>query len=149
MKARMFVSILILILAVFIISESFATGGKEYKPKETEELYGSWTHSDYYKEGKQEKIEYDADGTRLVLIFEKDSEPLEEYLYTITDKWTDKEGNIWYKVMQITPKTNFTFYLLIKISNSETVYEEVRDATDYPTEIDVNHRNYVIYYRQE
>jgi hypothetical protein len=135
-------------VAVLIIFGGCATGKKVYKPKEDEELFGPWIHSDYYKEGEKEKIIYDPDGTHFVFIFEKDSEPIEENPYTIIDKWTDKDGNIWYKGTLIIPKTHNSFYLLIKISNSATVYEEVRESADYPTEIDVNHYYYVIYYRQ-
>jgi hypothetical protein len=73
------------------------------------------------------------------------------FQYTITDKWTDSDGNILYKIIT-KYKTEYveqTRYGLDKISNSGRTWEYVGSADDYPTQIDPNHPEYRIYYRQE
>ncbi len=71
--------------------------------------------------------------------------------YTIIDKWTDSEGNIWYKLItEYGGKTYGAkpFYELHKISNSGLTWEFVSSTEAYPIEIDPDHPLYFTYYRQ-
>ncbi len=80
-----------------------------------------------------------------------DMVPQFKFQYTITDKWTDSDSNIWYKIVskykpEYMERTRFG---LNKISNTERTWEYIVSADDYPSQIDPNHPEYRIYYRQE
>ena len=56
--------------------------------------------------------------------------------YTITDKWKDENGDIWYK-MKWTNELGFgSGYGLLHISDSGSKMEAAYDMADFPTEID-------------
>jgi len=123
-----------------------------YVPTENEEIYGTWINPEY--------------GTMEALFSQKritnPDGTWEEYSgmadiayrtlkYTIIDKWTDSEGNIWYKLItEYGGKTYGAkpFYELHKISNAKLTWEFVSSAEAYPTKIDPDHPMYFIYYRQ-
>jgi hypothetical protein len=76
----------------------------------------------------------------------------------IDDKWTDSDGNIWYKSFITIAKGSwkgYKFQDLQKISQFGTVQEIVfisvgeLDPKLYPTEIDPKNDNYQIFYRVE
>jgi hypothetical protein len=155
MKARMLVSILILVFTVLIVVGSCSTGKKAYVAKEDEGFYGTWVNPDY-DEGEH--------WGKLVLkpgAFEwytkTDSTHSTRYgETTITDKWTDSEGNIWYKYMDTLTvyggsKDTNPKYGLVKIDKLANTFEIVASGIDYPTEIDPDSLLYTyrIYYRQE
>ena len=145
MKARTLVSILILVLAVLIIAGSCVTEKKMVKSGE--ELIGTWINEDvavatrvYLPDGTYEqytdvlRTSLEADGT-----------------FTIEDKWTDSQNNIFYKVKinyKIGTQEIIEFYL-IKISDSGNTYERVYDSRKFPTEINLMDGTYRIRYRQE
>jgi len=161
MKTRTFVSILILVLAVLIIAGSCATKKKAYVAKENEELYGNWVNSDYNDTTRAAR-HIITDG--LIQLHATDDSPRVAAinLYTITDKWYDSEGNIWYKAI-ITERakketlgtdslsSTEPIYVLAKISNSGKILEVVKYSVDYPTEFDPDELryHYEILYRQE
>jgi hypothetical protein len=66
------------------------------------------------------------------------------------EKWTDSEGNVWYKNFNRHNAAMTAIFLIIKISNNGTVCESVSSYGEFPTkdELNVDHFNYVIYYRQ-
>ena len=152
MKTRNIILRVILIFAVLVLLISCATGKKAYVARENEEIYGTWVNTSYgtTKDFFPQKRIINPDGT------------LEEYggmadiahfpgKYTIIDKWTDSEGNIWYKLItEYGGKTYGAkpFYELHKISNSGLTWEFVSSTEAYPTEIDPDHPMYFIYYRQ-
>jgi hypothetical protein len=165
MKTRTYVSIMIFVLALLIIAGSCAPKKRiiidlvEVIP---EELYGTWINEEY--KGSTPpfgKDVYNPDGTfewyrTEPSPWETDVEILEggwirgTYgTYTIEDKWTDSDGNVWYKVEVVEVITSF--YMLMKISDSNRVLEYMVGRVDYLTEIDPNdvQYRYRIYYRQE
>jgi len=150
MKSRKSISngALILMAAALIVS----CAKKPYVAKEDEEIYGTWVNTSYgtTKDFFSQKRIYKPDGTLEEYGGMADIAHL-AYKYTIIDKWTDSEGNIWYKL--ITEYGDKTYgsrpaYELRKISNSALTLEFVFSMDNYPTEIDPNHRYYFIYYRQ-
>ena len=150
MEARKLISGVILPLAVLLLIASCAK--KPYAAKEDEEIYGTWVNTSYgtTKDLFSQKRIYKSDGTLEEYGGMADIAHL-TYKYTIIDKWTDSEGNIWYKL--ITEYGDKTYgsrpaYELRKISNSALTLEFVFSMDNYPTEIDPNHRYYFIYYRQ-
>ena len=156
MKTRTFVSILILVLAVLIIVGSCATEKKAYIAKENEELYGNWVNSEYNDESHFARHIVNADGTIQLYPTDHSTRVYENDKYTITDKWTDSEGNIWYKAI-ITYRTSAAVdttnpvYVLARISNGGKILETVKNGYEYPTELDPDTLlyNYEILYRQE
>ena len=151
MKTRMFVSILILVLAVLIIA------GRAKK----EELHGTWINEEYKGSNIPMAIQiYKPDGTfqylRLAaLSWEEDVERTEEGWikgyegpYEIIEKWTDEGGSVWYKTENHVTETDKHF-VLIKINGSGSVLEYVWRQIEFAEGIDPNAATYGIFYRQE
>jgi len=160
------IMILILVLAVLIIAGGCAT--KKRMVKDSEELYGTWINEEY--KGSTPpfgKYVFNPDGTyeyfrKEPAPWEKDVEILEggwiigNYgTYTIEDKWTDSDGNVWYKVEADElgyEEHPYSLYYLVKISDSNRVLEWMVGRLDYHEKIDYTVTNpYIrsIYYRQE
>ena len=142
MKSRPLISVLILIMAVFVL---LAGGSKK------EEYYGTWVNTDYDRSigtHMLAKTIHNHDGTCALYITTSDTEPYLTATFTIEDKWTDSEGNIWYKILYTKTEQIISYFELTKISDSGTTLELVFSIIDYPTEIDPNAYGYRIYYRQ-
>jgi hypothetical protein len=86
----------ILALLAFNRSQSYASDKKTYVAKENEELYGTWVNEDYNSNSKYAIFEWKADGTFIVYRKTTEDLPWEDGTYTITDKWTDSNGDVWY-----------------------------------------------------
>jgi len=69
--------------------------------------------------------------------------------FTLIDKWTDSEGNIWYKMFWNLGNIEWEMYEIVRISNSGKTLEYVFSEIDFPIGITTDHPNYRIYYRQE
>ncbi len=146
MKIRTFVSILILVLAVLIIAGSCATVSKSYKRDFKKDMVGTWLNQEYYKyEFVTSKAIVNPDQTVELYDKEGDKWPTTAKII-IKDRWTDSEGNIFYKIESIYPIR--TEYELWKLNNSRTIWELMFRAMEHYTEIDPNSTNYRIYYRQ-
>ena len=139
---------------------------QQYVLIEYEEFYGTWINKEYPAAecglpfqplfGIQ-KLTFLPDGKvegrwRPLL----DSDFLRTFSYTIADKRSDSNGDIYYRQTWV---KHFVYggerfeelkvYSLCKISNSGNNFEIVFDAMDYPKQIDSSHRSYCIYYRQK
>ena len=71
--------------------------------------------------------------------------------FTLTDKWTDSEGNIWYKqvwIYKTTYRTLETIYEIVRISNSGKTLELIFSEYDFPKGMTVDHPYYRIFYRK-
>ena len=148
MKTRGVVSILILVFAVLITFGSCATGKKAVNTP-IEPLYGTWVNTEYNKAFYiYAMCVINPDGT--IALYDKDSSTKPSYIgtYTITKKWTDDEGDIWYKIHNVIGEGADDLYELCKISDSGSIYEFVTSQDDYPTELDQNSIRYRIHYRQ-
>ena len=145
MNTRTFVYLCMILIAVTIF---IASGDKE------EVLYGTWVNFDYNTSAEYAKliinsdlgIRDDANGTRIMYTREYDEQPEGRQTFRIEEKWKDNEDNILYK---IEPFSDMVYYEIWKISISGDTLEFVFTREDYPDEIDANHPNYRIYYRQE
>jgi hypothetical protein len=67
----------------------------KYIPKENEEIYGTWISTNLDHTGTQ-KIVVGAEGAKHYALL-SDSDPYDGATMVIDSKWTDSEGNIWYK----------------------------------------------------
>ena len=148
MKSRMLITNVILILVIFILIGNYAIGNDEYVPTENEEIYGTWVNPNYTKVWFPQKIIIKPDGVYEYYISRLDLVPTYQNTYTLTDKWIDSEGNVCYRMIWKWKGTAQPRFELDKFSNLEQTWEFINSFDDYPTEIDSNHPDYHIYYRQ-
>jgi hypothetical protein len=102
-----------------------ATGENGYTPKENEEFYGIWINPEYNTRTLDAKILIKPDGTFYEYSMTKSDSWGTKGEYKINEKWTDAEGDIWYKVTFTAIYSTYTYYELVKISKSGTVKESV------------------------
>ena len=146
MKTRMFVSILILVLAVLIIAGSCATGKKAIKAP-IESVYGTWANLYYNTKEYTAKCTIRPDGIIEVASHtELEYHHFDDISFTIIESWLDSDGNKYYKVDEA--RGIDTWYELWRINETDSVFELVRSQVVYPSEIDPNHLNYRILYRR-
>ncbi len=128
----------------------------KYVPKSDEELYGTWTNEQYYGEGDvwhPQRVVVTADG---YVGYNKLSDLVPMFIWKlwIDSKWTDADGNIWYRVRGMGAGKYDKSQELYKLSKSATVMERAfvyvfgdYDASKYPTKIDPNELRYRVLYR--
>ena len=137
---------LILCLVLVAISGSALAGGyrRPYVATDKEELYGTWVNMDYgsgYGAYRQKRI-INPDGTEEHFGTGTTKKPHRIGRYLITRKWSDPQGDIWYKSHWVRGSTIGEGFSLIKISNSGKTLEYVFDTREYPTKIDPEHDYY-------
>ncbi len=138
--------LLALILGVTLVAfaADALAGQMAYLAQDNEELYGTWVLT-----LPTRKLIHKPDGT-----FEVSWPDISGYgagrrygRYLITGKWTDSEGNIWYKWHWVSSDSR-EFYTLGKISNSGSTLEVISASDKYPTEIDPKRAGYHKYTRE-
>ena len=150
MKARMLVPILILVFGVLIICEGYASDKKVSK-RDYRFVSGTWINEEYNSYAFCARWEMHRDGSWDG--YNRISDTGKKYIghYALVDKWTDSEGNIWYKMhVWYGPidEEHISVYELDKFSESGKVWEYMGDKFAFPTGIDESHPKYHIYYRQ-
>ena len=145
MKTRKQFLWFVIILGVLLFFTNCASTKTPLPIDNIDELVGTWINPDYSI--RPQKIVVEPDG--IYLLYKK----IEDTTHTsgtgtlkLIEKWVDSKGNIYCKIRIDDP--DYTVYELDKISNGGTVLEYIQDYKDYPTEIDPNHLDYRIYFRQ-
>jgi len=125
-----------------------AIAQEKYVPKADEELYGIWndgtisTAYEVYSAGEYKDYFHGID------------EVMREATFQIDSKWTDSEGNIWYKVFGAVTDSGQKFQVLFKISRKGTQLEKQLklvldfDQSNYPVKLDPADAYYHIYTRE-
>ena len=152
MKTRSLVSILILVLSVLITVGSCATTKKAISDEEFFKVWSStWINAENSMVGlKFRKAIFHPDGSYDQYYEIEDTIPHDTTKLTFNEKWTDSEGNIWYKAHW---ENNHYVegYSIGKFSTSGNTYEEVCNFGDKPIEKwapdDIRYY-YWIWYRQ-
>jgi hypothetical protein len=139
------------LLSLFLLG-GCATG--KYVPKANEELYGTWTNNSTFP---QRVVINPGEYRHYGLI--SDPNPEEEGTEHIDTKWTDSEGNIWYRTFGTVTTgawKGHNFQALTKLSKSGTVLESEAysflgdfSPSYYPTKINPQGMLYGLYYRAE
>jgi hypothetical protein len=153
MNARMLRLILILVSALLIIVGSCATRKIAISDEDLTKAYtGTWINKEYDASSFiVAKIIYFPDGTWKRYKGVEDKYPFDKGENTITEKWIDSNGDIWF---ECTWESNIFGggHQLTKISNSGNTLEELSILYGRRVEKwdpnDLNY-NYKIYYRQE
>ena len=157
---------IVISLAILFTASGYAQTADvgKYIPTENEELYGTWINESVGVE-RQKSVNFPGGYKSYEKV--SDSSPFEEGTEQIADKWTDSEGNVWYKIINvitlgIVPSGPYKGHeykglkiqCLQKVSNSSTVREwtwvqvPAFDPGLYPNKIDpTDSQHYAIVYR--
>ncbi len=131
---------------VFTAVEIYGENENFYIPKSNEEIYGTWINEDMITQ----KLIYYYWGYGEIYREVSSETPAVKLTFTIVEKWSDSEGNVWYKTFKRYDVAMGTVFCITKISNNGTVYESVYNVDGFPTkdELNVDHFYYLIYNRQ-
>jgi len=148
MKSAKPILSVISVFAILILVGIWAIGEQMCVAQEEEEICGTWLNTEYKR--PPQKWIFSPGGTCELYNMESSPSPLFEATYTITERWTDSEGNIWYKVKAPGKflGEEVEWYLLARVSDSGKTLEYVRHPVDYHKELDPNHPSYRVYYRK-
>ena len=113
----------------------------------SEELCGTWVNIDYDNSHKSIRVIFNPDGKFMKFRNANSKSPQVEGTYKITEKWTDSEGNIFYKFQQKDQMERDWKYLC-KISESGKILEYVYGNDEYPTEVTPRPGYYFKYFRE-
>ncbi len=144
--------------AVMLAALAGCAPGK-YIPKANEEIYGAWANDQY--SGIMSWTEYapqltvSTPGNYADYRLLTDHDPAQAGKLEIASKWTDSEGNAWYKTLGSGSDGDkvFRFQRLEKVSRSSAIREfqfvfvERFDPQFYPKALDPNASLYRIYRR--
>jgi len=150
MKTRVLVPILILTLTVLITSEAHATGKGSYKRAFRKDFVGTWINSEYNKWTESKlfaKLVIKSDSVMMAYDAETSEIPT-EITMRIDDRWTDPNGDTYYKVY-ITWSGYLTMHELWRIDEAKETWDLNWYRASYPDEINPKSGSYQIYYRQE
>ena len=136
------------IVTILVAASCFAEEKDYFIPTRNEELYGIWINETYTGLSDQKWVLSDW-GYCEAFNKATDTIPKTRWTNSIVDKWTDAEGNIWYKVFE-QAYYGGSYYAVYKIGNDNKVLECTWKRTWFPSEDDLNLRQggYRIYYRQ-
>ena len=143
MKISRVVISFVSVLAVLIMIGSCATGKKAVRAP-LEPFYGTWVNPDYNGPEPPAKKIIRPDGTYTDYNRTDITRYDGPYKYTIQESWMDSDGKKYYKV----EASLIEKYSLYRLDENDSVLEQVWSNVEYPSEIDPNHFNYRIYYRQ-
>jgi hypothetical protein len=104
-----------------------------------EELYGTWKNEDCNTTDCFAKLVFNQDGTCSSYDTTTTKNMRWMASFEITEKWTDTDGNIWYKLSTTIkgPYGTEAHYWTVNISNSGKSLEYGVSSSDYPKEKDL------------
>ena len=108
-----------------------------YVAKADEEIYGTWVSANLARTQLQKYVLGAGIMKRYRLL--SDSTPLDEATFEIDAKWTDSDGNIWYRthgVQTTGTYKDYTYVELDKVNNAGTIWEAQFFPLAYKVEID-------------
>ena len=137
---------LILSIVIFVFATQVMAGEWGYFAKDQEELYGTWVNMDYASCIPQ-KIVYKSVGTFNCFRAANSKVPDDCGRYLVTGKWSDSEGNIFYKSNWV-GDWGEEAYQITKISNSGKTLEFMLGYDEPPKNIDPDNTWYRKYTRE-
>lgn len=113
---------------------------------ESDEICCTWFNLKHIEGKFPQKIVFHYDGTYATYEELNSIDALSRGMFQIVKKWTDSEGDIWYKIIMQDPKRG-NRYKLAKVSKEGRKLEFVCKSDKYPTKIDGNESDYCNYMR--
>jgi hypothetical protein len=148
MKTKVLVWVLVIFFTAFITEVCFAEEKDYYIPKRNTELWGIWINETYGNAPAHYKWVFYNWGYGEGFTKVTDTTPAAKWTVTIIDKYTDDDGNLWYKTFN---QLNYGWsgYFLYEINNDKTVLETSWNSYDFPTQNDLEAKVglHLIYYR--
>ena len=146
------VALVVVLILFFMAPLLFAEDVKNaISEKEFFQVFsGTWVNEDYLgaSDQRQKIINY-SDGRWEEYNLITDDEYYHHGKYIMDDMWVDSNDDIWYQARSECLVHDTKYFVLGKISNFDTVWENVWSGVDYPSEVSLIGGNYRIYYRQE
>ncbi len=143
------------IVAIFLFASCTTTGDENgaVTPGGTPSFVGTWVNLDNEGvEGSPAKFVStdNSDGTVTSVCYDSvsDTVVLFTITLTVTDEWTDSDGNLFLKLEGDTPFDPDYLFELIKIHADNQTMEVNADEFAYPTEMDPDNDYYAIWSRQ-
>jgi hypothetical protein len=101
MKTKVLAASTVLLFILFLVAGSFAEEKKKFTffvPEYDEEIWGTWVNMDNlgYGSHPQKVVNYYW-GSYDIFMKATDINPAFKGAMILVEKWTDKEGNIWYE----------------------------------------------------
>jgi hypothetical protein len=103
-------------------------------------------NANYTSGGPPQKLIFNFDGTFASYTTKNTNDALKRGMFSIAKKWQDSEGNIWYQIKMIDPKSEAR-YKLAKISDDGKVLEFTCKTDKYPADISSKDTDYCKYHR--
>ena len=120
----------------------------------SDDIWGTWLTTEKPKGDSlhvSQKRVFSSEGKIKFYRYESSQSPEFVGTYTITEKWTDSEGNNWYKLKATGTSIRYGdkagWFLLARISDSGKTLEYVYHPSDYHKKLDPNHPSYHPSYR--
>jgi hypothetical protein len=140
------------VFVILILAGIWAIGEQTCAAQENEEICGTWLNTEYKGHRHGQKWIFSPDGTFQQYSLESSPSPQFEGNYTITERRTDSEGNIWYKLKATGEvffgKEKAKWYFLGRIGDSGKTLEYNYHPVEYPKELAPDHPSYRVYYRK-
>jgi hypothetical protein len=105
---------------------------------EKEELYGSWVNKEFDGEKiyqTHSRWDFNSDETWASYVDISSKSPKWKGPYSITDKWLNNNGDVWYKMTWKNEISGTNGFGLILISNSGSTFEAAYSQSRYPEKI--------------
>jgi hypothetical protein len=144
----------VLAVVLSLLPGSWCSAQNIYKfalPANNEPIYGTWINKDYsgnVPEYAQMYVYY-IWGFGETYNRAIDVTPSEKWTYILVEKWTDQQGNTWYK--EYAQSADSSNYSLDRISKDGSVMETLYNMRALPQERELDPKNYDkyrIYYRR-
>ena len=157
MKTKTLVCVLVFLVVVLTIVGSYASDKEKYGfyvPNPKEELYGTWVNKEYSGTllAYYQKWVFRFWGYAKQYNNVADKLSVFQNTFFLVDKWSDSEGNIWYKIYIQEGSWKYGWFAVVKFSKGGTVFEYTDAAYPlmWPSEADLEPDNpkYRIYHRQ-
>ena len=156
MKTKSFLIGVLFFVIVLSGTCSFAVDKNKYgfyEPSPYEVMFGIWLNTENSGgPGKPQKIVSNYWGSYDIYMLATHKTPDYTGSRIIIDKWTDAEGNTWYKIYNRENWTYKAIWALERVNKDGKFKEYVWSFIDIPSEEDLNSKkttmNYGIMYRQ-
>ena len=150
---KMLLCVLLGLLVVLLLGACATT---KYVPIPNEELHGTWVSDQPMGVGRgTQKIVTSSSGSEYYYKI-SDPSPMGESTESIVSRWTDSDGNVWYKTLDTGTYgtlNGMMWQSLSRLSKSATVWEYEwalvgeLDLNSFPAGIDAKDDTYSIYHR--